>query len=143
MTITFTIPLRTRNHSNEREHWATRARRSSRERTLVAAYWTFEARNRRLGDGETACVTLTRIAPRKLDEHDGLRSALKSVADEIATCLGFDKRDNDPRLTWSYAQERGKPNEYAVRVSIEITSPAQDFEAMTKELTFPGTGGAK
>jgi hypothetical protein len=26
--------------------------------------------------------------------------------------------DHDPRVTWAYGQERGKPKEYAVRVEI-------------------------
>jgi hypothetical protein len=61
-------------------------------------------------------ITLTRIAPRVLDT-DNLASGLKAVRDGVADALGVN--DGSSRLTWRYAQERGKPREYAVRVEIQ------------------------
>jgi hypothetical protein len=119
MRIEFMLPLRTVSLTNQRGHWAKRARRSAHERALVAAVWTTTGGNPVLRPGETATVTLTRVAPRVLDD-DNVRGAMKSVRDEIAECVGVD--DRDPRVKWLYVQERGKPNEYAVRVTVEVVT---------------------
>ena len=67
-------------------------------------------------------ITLTRIAPREYD-HDNIVAAFKYVCDEIAGHLIKDKpkghADKDKRLKSVYAQEKGKPKEYALKVSIE------------------------
>jgi len=62
-------------------------------------------------------ITLTRIAPRRLDPGDNLNSSMKAVRDGIADALGID--DGDARLTWKYAQRKGNPKEYAVEVEVE------------------------
>ena len=62
-------------------------------------------------------ATITRIAPGTLDAHDNLPRALKACVDEIAAVLDVD--DKDKRVSWQYAQEKGRPKEYAVRVQIE------------------------
>lgn len=62
-------------------------------------------------------VVLTRIAPRELDD-DNLARSFKAVRDQVAVHLGVD--DRSKLVTWRYAQEKGKPREYAVR--IEVTS---------------------
>ena len=61
-------------------------------------------------------VTITRVAPRPLDSHDNLRSSLKAVVDGISDWLGV--KDNDERIEWAYAQERGAPKTYAVRIEV-------------------------
>ena len=61
-------------------------------------------------------VTMTRIAPRELDS-DNLAISFKHVRDGIADWLGVN--DNDKRVTWKYAQERGAPKHYAARVEIK------------------------
>ena len=63
-----------------------------------------------------------------------LPAALKSVRDELAVLLGLPPRkvrgrrahaeDRDPRVRWRYAQERGRPREYAVRVEVVPASDA-------------------
>jgi hypothetical protein len=111
--VIFTIPIRTVSTSNVREHWATRAKRTGRERAAIA--WMGVAKCALVVLPVT--VTLTRIAPRELDD-DNLRGCLKSCRDSVADCLGL-PNDRDPRATWTYSQERGKPKEYAVRVTIE------------------------
>lgn len=60
-------------------------------------------------------ITLTRIAPNKLDPGN-YQGSFKHVQDGVADWLGID--DGDERLTWSYAQERGGAREYAVRIEI-------------------------
>jgi hypothetical protein len=67
-------------------------------------------------------VTLTRIAPRSLDD-DNLVSAMKKirdlVADHIIPGLAPGRADGDPRITWKYAQERGKPGEYGLKIEVK------------------------
>ena len=60
-------------------------------------------------------VTLTRIAPRPMDD-DNLAHAFKAIRDGIADRLDVD--DRDPRVQWRYGQERGEPNQYAIRIEI-------------------------
>lgn len=62
-------------------------------------------------------ITLTRIAPRKLDD-DNLRGGLKHVRDGVADALKIDDRES-PMLSWDYAQERGRPKEYGLRIEIK------------------------
>lgn len=66
-------------------------------------------------------VTLTRIAPGtgdagKLDGHDGLPHAFKSVTDAIADALGL-RADRDRRVSWRYAQRDGSP---AIEMRVEV-----------------------
>ncbi|MBE0568400.1 MAG: hypothetical protein IH577_01830 [Deltaproteobacteria bacterium] len=68
----------------------------------------------------SAAVTLTRIAPRALDT-DNLASGLKAIRDGVADALEID--DGSSLIEWRYAQEKGKPGEYAVRVEIQETAP--------------------
>ena len=105
--MTVDLPLRIESVANLREHWAKRAKRAKAHRMAALA----------IKPHLLPCVvTLTRIAPRALDD-DNLRSGFKNFRDGIADRLGI--ADNDPRVEWRYAQERGKPKEYAARVKIE------------------------
>lgn len=107
------LPLRTVNPLNERECWQARARRAREH--LQTTYYALRAAK---APHTLPCVvTLTRIAPRKLDAHDGLPASLKAAADGVALWLGVN--DNDPRITWRYAQRRGAPNEYGAEVEIQ------------------------
>lgn len=122
--MNFTMPLRTISGDNAHKHWRTKARRAKIHRTIARAAfpgpWSkFQDQiglphEFALGAGVT--ITLTRIAPKELDD-DGNASGMKSIRDGIADAMGL-KSDRDPRVTWRYAQERGRPREYAVRVAI-------------------------
>lgn len=63
-------------------------------------------------------ITLTRIAPSSGLDDDSLPVSMKAIRDELAKLLGVEN-DRDPVFTWVYAQERGRPGEYLVRVAIE------------------------
>lgn len=109
--ISISVPLRTRSMANARLHWAAKAKIVKAEREAVAMHC------RGLGPEQVPCtVTLTRIAPRQLDD-DNLRSALKAVRDEVARLLKVD--DRDKRVVWEYGQEKGEPKEYAVIVEVK------------------------
>ncbi len=110
------LPLRTRSEANLRQHWAKRAKRAKLQRN-IARYLVHAARPPYTGT-ETEIITLTRVAPRKLDS-DNLARSLKAVRDGVADALGID--DGDARIDWRYAQRKGKPREYAVL--IDWTTP--------------------
>jgi hypothetical protein len=104
--VTFDIPIRTVSALNLREHWRKRAKRVKSERQAAYLITPYGVRL-------PCTVKLTRIAPRALD-GDNWQAGAKGIRDGIADKLGVD--DRDPRVTWEYGQERGKP--YAVRVTI-------------------------
>jgi hypothetical protein len=84
------------------EHWRSRAWRVKCERAEMARA-ILEA-------GVTAppgpwTVRIVRLAARELDAHDNLPLSAKGIVDEIARWLGL-KCDEDPQVTWSYAQEK-------------------------------------
>lgn len=115
--MTITLPIRLVSEANMRDHWGKKAKRVAQQRGLVRlALW-----HHRHEFGETAVVTLTRIAPRELDKHDNLRAAMKGVVDGVADAFGL-PNDRDPRVEWRYAQRRGKVREYGVEINIEAAS---------------------
>lgn len=122
--ICVTIPIRTVSEANRHEHWRARQKRAKGQRDAAGLFVLSESQRvlRKhstwllMPHGATYWpleVTLTRIAPRALDD-DNLASSQKHVRDGVADALGID--DRDPRVTWSYAQERAKG--YAVRIEI-------------------------
>lgn len=106
------LPLRIESVANRREHWSVRARRTKAHRMAALAVPAHPL---------PCVVTLTRIAPRKLDD-DNLASGFKALRDGIADRLGVD--DGDARVRFVYRQERGKRKEYAARVTIEPAEAA-------------------
>lgn len=102
------LPLRIESTANLREHWAKKAKRTKNHRQAAIVIPAHPL---------PCVVTLTRIAPRALDD-DNLRSGLKALRDGIADRLGV--KDNDPRVEWRYAQMRTmRPKHYACLVQIE------------------------
>ena len=113
--IRISVPVRTQSELNTRGHWASRAQRFKKHRVAVRWAW------RNAGVGESPklpiCVTLVRIAPRRMDD-DNLAGSMKAVRDEVAACLGID--DGDPGVTWVYQQEKGLgPGRYEVVIQVE------------------------
>jgi crossover junction endodeoxyribonuclease RusA len=108
------LPIRTWSEANARVHWATRARRA-REQRRAARICVRAALARSLAPPLPLTVTLTRLAPKRLDT-DNLAISLKAVRDGVADALGLD--DGDERLVWRYAQERLRPGHYGIRVEV-------------------------
>lgn len=98
--------LRLPSVNNLREHWTARYKRAKAHRKL--AYVMTPG-----GIALPCVVRLVRIGPQQLDD-DNLRGALKAVRDGVADRMGV--QDNDPRVSWQYGQERGKP---ALRIEVE------------------------
>ncbi len=117
-SIVVTLPIRAESVANLREGWAARHKRAKAHRHTAWAMLRAEAPACAI-DGRIA-VTITRIAPRPLDSHDNLRTSTKAAVDGIADWLKL--KDNDERIDWAYAQERGAPKHYAVRVEIRAAA---------------------
>jgi hypothetical protein len=109
--VRFDIPVQTVSEANTRQHWAVRANRVKQHRN-AARLMMDTHRPERLW--ESLRIKLTRISPRLIDSDNAVGS-MKAVRDGIADALGIS--DADPRVTWEYGQEKGKPP--AVRVDIE------------------------
>ena len=122
MTLTITLPLRLVSEANAHEHWRVRQRRAKAQRDLLMV----RLRHLVAPTGPVE-VQIVRIAPRSLDT-DNLPGSCKHVRDVVAWWLAgsprvdgairWGRHDDDPRITWRYAQERGAPREYAVRVEV-------------------------
>jgi hypothetical protein len=114
--VTLELPIRTVSETNQREHWAKRHRRRADQRGATRLLL-----HRCSRPALPVRITLTRVAPRKLDD-DNLRGALKAVRDGVADWLELD--DADERIEWCYAQRRAErprvgPSHYAVEVTWE------------------------
>ncbi len=130
--MTFTVPIRTKNPTNGSRGASmgavmADAKRRRWERTATEVAWQCAI----IGGSAPrlpVVVTLTRVAPSEGLDDDALPASLKSVRDALAVLLGLPARkvrgkvrhaeDRDPRVRWRYAQERGRPREYAVRVEV-------------------------
>ncbi len=122
MNIKLEFPMRLENTANRREHYMVKAKRAKSQRmeTLVMLRAVCRDQN-----WERLRIKLTRIAPSKGLDYDGLVISLKHVVDGIADYLGVNDKEIHPESTFlrsSYHQERRKPKEYAVRIEIEDMS---------------------
>jgi hypothetical protein len=124
MKIEFIIPL-TRglivSEANTSEHWSKKSARHKMQKMLINAYMN---RSGVKGDEILPCIiTLTRIAPRKLD-YDNLVSCFKwfldALCDNLIPGLKAGRADGDIRITKvRYDQRCGKKKEYAIEINIE------------------------
>ena len=103
--ISLTIPVRLISEANQRGHWRKHAQRHKSHRAIAAVMLRSVMTCRVY---PPFVVTITRVAPRSLDS-DNLASSAKSLRDGLADQLQVN--DNDPRIDWRYAQEKGKPGE--------------------------------
>lgn len=72
--------------------------------------------------GGPLSIKVTRVAPRRLDAHDNLRTALKAACDAITAWLGH-KTDDHADLRWFYDQAsdtKGRINYTAIRIEIQL-----------------------
>lgn len=102
------LPVRIVSVANLREHWRVKAKRTKAHRHAALVV----PKSLPL----PSVVTLTRIAPRALDD-DNLVHAFKALRDGIADRFGV--ADNHPDLTWRYDQRQGGARFYAAEIHIE------------------------
>ena len=118
--INIHIPVVTVSELNSREHWTVKRRRHKLQQAAVR----HEMAKIRTEIPLPCDITMTRVSYRTMDT-DNLQGAFKYVRDEIAETLlpeyaatyrdhlgrirrKMGRADDDPRLKWHYAQERGK-----------------------------------
>ena len=100
------LPLRIYSEANTREHWRIASARHKRQKSYITSM---------LPDlvcpQSSVVVRLVRVAPRAYDD-DNVVAAFKYIRDAVAEVINPGKRagmaDNDPRIKWEYAQEKGK-----------------------------------
>lgn len=117
--IEFEVPVRLVSLLNAREHHMARARRAKTQRT--AAHTIAREHVSELVDTPLSItVTITRIAPRELDD-DNLAGSAKHIRDGIADALEID--DRDKRIQWRYEQAKftgAARGGYSCAVRIEV-----------------------
>lgn len=128
--ITWEIPLKTISEANRSEHWSKSGKRHRQQQFLVRCLFNAEKRAIPI----PCVITMTRISSRFLDGEENLPMSVKWIKDQIGACLfpekvvtyrrkggGISKNkghaDSDPRVTWKYAQEKGKIQ--GIRIEIQ------------------------
>lgn len=110
------IPIRLVTLENQREHWSVKARRAKEQRGETRRIVDRGTRETKWSAPAPIRITLTRLAPRKLDSGN-FHGSFKHVQDGVADWLHID--DGSPDLEWVYAQEKSEC--YGVRVRMEST----------------------
>lgn len=110
--VEIALPLKVNTRGNNRQQWYFDAKTAKQERD--AAYVAIRALPRR--PALPVKVTLTRYAPRPLDEFGNLPSSMKHVVDGIAEAYGVDDKRID-LYGWNCKQV--KSAEYGVGIRIE------------------------
>ena len=110
------FPLRIISEANNTDHWAKKYKRKKQQKLLVKTKLALKK------TPQLPClVKITRIAPRKLD-YDNLcfsqKAILDTICDYLNPGLAPGRADSDKRITVEYYQEKGKKNEYAIRIEI-------------------------
>jgi hypothetical protein len=126
----FEIPIKVVPGDNERDaHWRGRAERVASNRDATAMCWR-DAKNRGIGliPELPIVVTMTRIAPSRLDGDDNLNASMKAVRDQIAAELKL-KSDRVPGVEWRYSQHRRGVRDYAVHVRVESAASAEKLRS--------------
>lgn len=105
------VPIRIESTPNLRECWQARSRRAGKHKHDT--YFALKAA--KASHALPCVVTLTRIAPRALDDDNNV-AGLKNVRDGVALWLAVD--DADKRIEWRYSQRRGEPKQYALEIEV-------------------------
>lgn len=112
------IPLHTVSENNQREHWATKAKRVATHRNstkIVVGMSLLKFRNVPTHRTGFTVVQLTRHSPRLLD-GDNLNGALKAVRDGVADALKFGDDRESSTLAWLYEQRHHATHEVVVSI---------------------------
>ena len=116
--IEVTVPIKIESVSNKREHWSKSHSRAVKQAFAVRLMLKSKIKEVPL----PVVVTLTRIAPRKLDFDNLVGGGFKKIRDTVADLLIPGLRpgqaDGDPRITWCYAQEKASKT-YACKIRIQ------------------------
>ncbi len=112
-----TIPIRIASELNCREHWTQKSKRHSIQKMAVSSFLNVDR-----PDIKPPCIVkLIRIAPRAFDDDNmvgGFKYVKDAIAEYIHPNLAIGRADDDKRIKWLYAQEKGEPRQYAIRIEI-------------------------
>jgi hypothetical protein len=110
------IPIKIVSEANVMEHWRIKSKRKQQQKFQIQ----MELLNHKINP--PCKVILTRIAPRKLDDEDNLRTALKAskdfVADMLIPGLAPGRADGKSEIAWEFKQEKGKVREYSLKIEL-------------------------
>lgn len=113
-----TMPIKTVTEGKQEAHWSIPSKRHKNQKDIIHCFLKLDKPKI-----TTPCtVKLIRIAPRSMDDHDNLKMSFKWIVDAIAEYIhpnkAIGRADDDKKIKWEYAQEKGAPKEYAIRIEI-------------------------
>ena len=111
------LGLRLYSEANEHLHWHVKAERTKSQRDTTS----FILGLTELNPADVVAllpitVTMTRIAPRELD-NDNAYSSTKHCRDSFASWIGID--DRDKRVLYVTEQRKGSPKQYGTEIKVE------------------------
>jgi hypothetical protein len=113
----YNLPLTIESEGNKNDHWTKKRKRKKIQKASIKILIC----NTKIKPPCT--VTLTRIAPRTLDEHDNLRTALKWAVDIVADILipGLrpGRADGSKDIKWEFKQEYGGVRIYGLKIELQ------------------------
>jgi len=136
--IEFVIPLTKTlivSEANTHDHWSARYKRHKDQKFIIHSFL-----QRFVPDINILPIriTLSRISPRFLDVDDNLPMAFKSWKDSIADYFipgkAPGRADDTKKIVWIFAQEKGPPKEYGIRVKIIRDSMPSESERIREKL---------
>lgn len=134
------IPKELLSEGNKRDHWYKLHARNRRKDKWLTAYLM---KVYPISPNETCAITLTRIAPRKLDDDNWITSCKHFrdwIADRLIPGLKPGIADSDPRLSWKYYQASAK-SEYALIIEVEYVKPNPFKDVIiSRKCTYPEWG---
>ncbi len=116
------LKIKTVSEANMFEHWTSKYKRHKNQKVRIKLKW-LEADKKILT--LPIHIELIRIATRSLDEKDNLPMSFKYISDALAECfvpgLAIGRADDSKLITWSFKQEKGKPQAIKVNFYKEVT----------------------
>lgn len=116
--ISVTLPIRTYSESNSSEHWAKKHRRHKTQQKQLWAYFLANQPKIML----PCLIRLTRIANRRLDEHDNLPNSFKFLVDALADYVipgkAAGRADGTDQIKWEYQQIKIKDKDFWIKIEV-------------------------
>jgi hypothetical protein len=112
------LPIKVYNEANNTDHWTKKAARHKKQKIAIYCMLKDVVTPEML----PCKIILTRISPRKLDQHDNLPMAFKFILDSVASLLvpgkAIGQADSDKRISVEYDQRKGEKYECAMEIEI-------------------------
>lgn len=114
--IEWILPIQTVSEANCSEHWSKKHKRHRLQKRNI--HFAFLSNRPQIS--LPCLVKMTRISPRTLDKDDNLPCAFKWIKDEIAAQItgikAAGRADDDEKIIWHYAQEKGKNQSIKIEI---------------------------